>query len=176
MISDMAGNEVVAIRRSNALQVSTVTADRSAPSLTCFDLDLDSNTLTLSFSESVRVSTLNISQVSLWSQRFAGVSVSLTGGYTNSTNGPSVKVFLTDADVNKVKFEPSLATIQNNTYLSLSSSLIKDMYGNDVTAIPTASAKLVCTYTPDSSPPRLVSFDLKNDEWPPAFDRCPSLR
>ena len=62
-VTDFSRNPVIAINVSSALQASNVTADITPPSLTNYTLDLGMATLTLTFSEIVNASTINVSQI-----------------------------------------------------------------------------------------------------------------
>ena len=55
----MAGNRLEAIPRSNAEQASALYPDILAPALESYSLDMDDGTLTLTFTETVNVSTID---------------------------------------------------------------------------------------------------------------------
>lgn len=161
LITDMANLSVVEISTSQALQTVSVTPDTLQPSLTCFDLDLTSNILTLSFSESARVSTLNVTHLVLQSAPASTTMVRLTTSNSSSTNGPVLAVQLSFVDYNALRFLTNLATGPQDTYLSLSSGLVVDMSNNYVNQILATNATPVCSYQNDTSPPVLRSFDLR---------------
>ena len=53
----------------NALQVTLFTPDSISPSLAAFNLDLNADTLTLEFSETVNAASLNVTQITLQSEQ-----------------------------------------------------------------------------------------------------------
>ena len=61
----MVGNCVVETNSSQALQVSEYDPDITRPELRAFDLDVDSGNLTLTFSETVNVTSLDVTQITL---------------------------------------------------------------------------------------------------------------
>ena len=59
--------------------------DVAPPEIRAFDLDLNTNTMTLVFSEPVLVSSLNLGQLVLQSSRLGDVSRRLGGGQVHPT-------------------------------------------------------------------------------------------
>jgi len=102
--SDMDGAAVVSIDDTAARQVDVFVADNIAPSLSQFDLDMAQ--LVLRFSETVRASTLSVTQLSLQSNTTlgGGSSFTLTSSSTASTaDSATVTVSLSASDANAIK-------------------------------------------------------------------------
>ena len=69
-IVDTFENLLIAIPTNNSLQVDVFIEDSIQPTLTEFDIDLDSGLLVLVFDETVRASSLNVSQITLQDMAF----------------------------------------------------------------------------------------------------------
>ena len=164
-IDDMSGNPVVEIPLANALQVAGFTTDTTSPQLESFVLDLDNEELLLTFSETVNVSSLDITAISLQSKvDSSAVSVMLTVANVSSVDSTDVTVFLLQDDLNALKSFTDLATMENNTYLSAPSSLLRDMFGNEFVEIASTSALKADAVLQDFTAPQLLAFDLDMDE------------
>jgi len=171
LVTDIANNPVVAIASSSALPVTMYVPNTTPPQLTGFDfnmnavvlengLSLGSAELTLYFSQTVNVSTLNPTAITIQNRMTSANSmVTLTGMQLLVT--PLNRNFLTfkllRTDANAIKAFYDLAKNSTNTFLSFTSSLIRDMSGN----VNAVSAPLsVTTYTKDLLPPILLTFDI----------------
>ena len=172
-IADMRGNP---LNTSNLPQrVSVYEADVTRPKLSTFDLDLDNGLLTLYFTETVNASTLVIQVITLQpteEQNTPSLSYTLMftgpppeGTFSNSTDGPVLNVYIGDDDLNEVKRIPELATLANNTYISITYLAVKDMVDLEVVPVETINATEVHSdgYTPDTTHPQLISFDFDLD-------------
>ena len=167
-VNDNNNNPVAEILPEMAIAITNLTSDRTPPQLLGYDLDLDSGNLTLTFSETVPVSSLQATGITLQSsasQDLISQNSSLFYTLMNSDNvksiGNNVLVLeISNSDLNQVKRRSRLATSENNTYLSLSQDAVTDTSGNSVTLIPNTNATLVSNYTADISPPQLMSFNV----------------
>ena len=154
------------------MQVDEYFEDETRPQLEAFDLDMDgAPVLTLYFSETVNVSTLNIDQITLHPAEDSSdhVEQSYTlqpgpeyplGTFTNSTNGPIVLLYIGTLDSNEIKRRTSLATLKNNTYIGITNDTVRDMVGLDVVPINNSTTHMVSGYTEDATNPTLLSFDF----------------
>ena len=161
-IEDMFGNNVVNRSELMPLQVTNFTGDSIPPELEAFTLDLTNETLTLSFSESVNSSTFDPSAITIQGSQTlaAGTSfVTLTDGITGDNNF-ILEVMLLTADLNELKRLLDLATSRSNTFISITSDLIRDMNGNAVVSIMNNTALMVTELLEDRVPPRLEDFSL----------------
>ena len=74
MVKDMTGNKIVALVDGlSARRVTIFTNDTTKPQLVCFDLDLNTGTLTLIFNETIDATTVNMTQISLQNKASAPV-------------------------------------------------------------------------------------------------------
>ena len=160
-ISDMAGNPVVAISPQAALQVRNYTKDTTSPVLESFDLDMNGVTLILEFSETVNVSSIDFTSITLVDSTDPfPQTYTLLGGETALANGPTVVIQFIKEDEDNLKRIDGLATSANNTYLVIRSDTIVDMDGNPVENITFTDPLPVRNFTPDSTPPVLDYFNL----------------
>ena len=115
-----------------SLTVRKYKSDTSGPILESFNLNLSSDSLTLFFDETVNViSTFNV--------RLHGFNDTtqyrLTGdSITQSLNGPVFVIELSELDRNIIKQDTDLATDNNNTFISITSRVVKDMTSNPAQA------------------------------------------
>jgi hypothetical protein len=155
-IDDMAGNNVA----QQISQVDLFIFDKTSPALVQFELDLTKEWLTLSFTETVNASSLNIRAIKILSAASAGATpLKLTGGMVVSKKNysTSVTIKLETKDLNAIKAISMMATMASNTYISLELSSILDMAGNGINA--TVSDK-AAKFTADGTKPVLDSFAL----------------
>ena len=142
----------------NALRVDMYLSDMSSPLLERFDLNLTSDTLTLHFDETVRVSTLDVSEIVIHDNDT--IRYSLTNdSYSDSPNGPSIVINLSEFDRNNIKRELGLATNTNNTYISLTRFTIEDMAIMSNLVSPVDDLQ-IDVFTEDLAQPSLNGFDL----------------
>ena len=169
-VSDFAGNPLLPISPNSGVSATTVIDDESQPNLLSFDLDIDAGLLTLTFDNVMDTSTLNPTGLTLLNSPLSPIQYRLTGGSTESSHDYVVIVNITDADLNAIKKNTSLATSHNNTYISIIPELIES-YGSDpenipdgdgqpVNAISITFAKQVISFTNDTTSPYLVSFHV----------------
>ena len=125
----------------------------------CVDLDMNSGNLSLTFSEVVNVSSLNISDLVLLSYSMANesdVMHRLTPGLsprftsTDNDNGLVVILQLGTEDLYEIQRKNLLATETSNTFLSFTNAAIMDMNMNPIIAITTDDPVNVDTFTVDS--------------------------
>ncbi len=160
-VGDVAGIPSAAIPTTNALPITDHTADQVRPSLTDFSLDLDNGVLTLTFNESVNVTSVDTTQMSLQNAPLnATQTFALTGGLVNQRDSTTIDVTLLSNDFNKIKQITDLATVRGDTYLSITAATVLDMNKNPVVAISMNNALLSRTVQPDTSSPRILGFDF----------------
>ena len=171
-IRDMVGNNVTAILENKAQLAQSYVNDTTSPMLLEFALDMNTGNLTLTFSETVNIATLNVTYLTIQSTNDSdNVSYTLTemptypnGSASFSEDGLVVNIALGHVDLNAIKKIRTLATSRNDTFLSWSESLIEDMAGNFVEEQLSVEALDTESYEPDVTPPKLTSFDLDMDE------------
>ena len=164
-VRDMFNNPVLSINTTQALSVSTYTEDSTPPTLEAYSFNVNTQELTLSFSETVNASSLNISGIVFQADRNGlqnetSHRLSFANTSTVSVNGPEIVVFISRDDLNAIKLIPELATTENNTFLSIDSFTIEDTVGLRVMNITSEEALPVSSYIPDSFGPVLFGFNL----------------
>jgi hypothetical protein len=168
-VKDMADNACTAVASSAALQVSVYAGDTIAPTLTQFVLfDLVANSMTLSFSEPVTVSTADFTAITFADFGSGPASqYTLTSATSASTDGStSVSISLSVADVNAIKLSPNLCTLRTNCWVRLTDLLVTDAAGNKVTPVSDPSllpAYIPTTFTADSVEPTLTAWTINMD-------------
>ena len=160
LIPDTNGNLVVRILPNAAMQVTTYTKDITRPNLVSFDLDLDSDVLTLTFDETVDGSTLDETQITF--QEFdilldGDQYYQLTGSDHDEFSSTIIQVNLSYTDRNALKQFNSLATLQRNTWISVTELLVNDTDGNRLQSL---DALQVNHFTSDDTRPTLLNYTL----------------
>eukprot|EP00731_Ephydatia_muelleri_P036558 Em0277g3a len=158
-VQDTSGNGLVVVDSAHAIRATGVILDSTSPQLTGFSMDLNSNALLLSFSETMQPSTLNVSGITIQvnSSTSGLLTYTLVSSNTTLLSGPTIIVNFSIADVNQIK--TILALAGNGSFISivLTSGAINDTYGNPVVA---AINLPVLSIIPDTIPPTITCFSL----------------
>jgi len=116
-----------------------------------FDLDMDIGILTMTFSEAINASSLNVNEITIQaSQDGNGTSWRLNdgpppfGSITESDDTAIIEIKLGTTDLNAIKWYTDLATNEDNTFVSLTSLSFRDMNKNSVEDVPFDNATIVC--------------------------------
>ena len=163
-VEDFSGNNIESVSLTMGRTVSNVSIDVSTPSLVSFDLDMNSGLLSLTFSESVDASSLQISSFTLQSAAMSTISHTLTSSMKSSDDGVVVNITLNSFDLNSIKATPGLATSNETTYITHGNGAVMDTSMNSIQAITTGIN--VSIYTSDTMPPELDDFILNLDGIP----------
>lgn len=158
--------QVQAITSGNALQVGIFESDRAPPQIRGFDLDLDANSMTLTFTEPIQVDSLNLSRLVVSSSPTGGIVYGITGGtlQDNPLAAASVIQFtLSDQDLTFLEARADIATGVGNTFLSSGSDLAEDTNALVSVVLPASQALQASNFVGDTSPPNLVAFSLDMD-------------
>ena len=149
------------LREVTAAGVDSFTPDQDQPPLLSFDLDMDSERMAFTFSETVRPGTLTFTSIELFGTAAGspGSGYSLTGGsLVTSSNNVSFTVQLAHDDVLAIKGFRNIAASADTTFVRLSAGSIQDTAGNPSKAV--LAPLSVTTYTADATPIRVLAFDL----------------
>jgi len=168
LVQDMFGLPVIAIVNAvNAQQAAGYVPNTTPPSLVNFSLNMNTAIITLSFSESIDSTTVNVAALTIQlAADTTGLDLSqsastLTASSTStSSDGPIVTIQMSVSDSNIIKQRSSIAVSQASSFVSFTSSFLSDIEGNAVVAIPVTSAFMANSYTIDTSPPVILGFDL----------------
>ena len=157
---DIERNELVEIFPTGAAQVDEYDPDVSRPQLLNFTIDFDKGFLVLTFNETVQESTIDARQLTLQdpmvgsSPTMYPSEYTLTGGVSNSDNGPLINISFTLFDFNELKRLP-FCTMLSDCYLSFPQDLVMDMVNLPV--IPTEPIP-PAEYISDDTDPELQVF------------------
>ena len=158
-IDDMAGNDVTAITDTSGVQATTFTAETTAPTLSSWVLDMTAQTATLTFSETVNASSLNVTAITIQDAATATTSYVLTDSSTASSNDTAIVIDLSATDFNALTANTGLAVSQATSYVTIAATAIDDMAANDVTAITDTSGVQATTFTAAPTTPTPPSDD-----------------
>jgi len=162
-VRDMNLRKIVAIPFGSAKAVQNYNADITAPVVTAFDFDLNSDLMSLTFSETVNAATFDPSAMTiqgLEDTSLSSLSYDLTGGEASQIDSTIVSLNLTHGDSNAIKRLIKVASSSENTFLSFSEQLVNDTAGNQVTPRAVDSAITVSNYTADGVRPTIENFDF----------------
>jgi hypothetical protein len=157
---DLFGRSVVAVTQLNMAAVTTYTPDTTVPTVSSTALNLNAGTLSISFSETVDLRTIDYTALKIQGRNGEG-PIALTGGSIDPTDAStSVTITLTDADLNALKFSEAIATEVSTTRISFD-EFISDMSGNNIAAVANLNATEVNSYTADNTAPTAEGFNLQ---------------
>ena len=159
---DIAGNTV----HSVLLLLCDFISDVDPPSVLSFDLDLDSNSLLIRFSEPILVESLNISAFNLVESNFTthmhmiNLGDSFVLDYDGlPVNGPIKVISVTfgSQSLTRIKTTNDIGTAVNNTYLLIDDHSFVDTNDNSfISPGPIAVAAVIA----DDSPATAIGFSL----------------
>lgn len=113
---DYNGNSIIAVDAENGIRALDYTNDMTSPNFLGFSLDLDSNTLSLTFDEAIKATLLNFPAITIQGSRKGGVQYSLTGGMPPQADSTTLNATLSLEDLALLKVQNSL----DNRYLRCS--------------------------------------------------------
>ena len=161
-VTDTASNVLQGIPVDEALQVSSFIRDTTKPRLIAFDVTLPNSTITLYFSEAINLTTINTGGLYIINEVAVSPSISqslqsigmITMMNVQLQNLTTVVMNLT-SDILNVLQNPNIniGHSASVTYISASSDVIQDFYGNTLVEIQTTEAirvrylrKYICSY------------------------------
>ena len=162
-MDDTLGRDVVAITDTKALKVGSFEPDTTPPNVTDFSLDMNRGVLTIMFDDTVNTSTIIYNQFVLRSAPMAtGTAVlQLSSAVVNaSSDGLTIDLQLTNSDLNVLKLNRDFAVNASTTFFNLDAGSVDDLLGNPVMGIPPNDAIMAGGFTPDSTGPQLVDYQL----------------
>lgn len=166
VVLDKAGNSAIEVPTSTPLQLSRngFLSDASRASLAGYTFDLNAAVISLTFTDVLNTLTLDISQLTVQNRRSApSESYTLIDSSTTSRNFVAFDISLGLQDLNRIQSNLNLATGESDTFISFSSSLIRDINGLEVVPVLTSAAIGAATYIPDMISPLITSFSLDMD-------------
>ena len=176
LIDDLMANQMVEIGESIAIQSRNYLPDSTRPRILAYSVDLSGHPayVDLLFSETVRADYFNANGITFQgagNQSTSSMSAyQLTGGKLVSPHGTSLKVELTEDDLNELKKAKFVlrANAMNSTnpitqpqvFASVDSSTFRDMNNNSVDGILASSAMEANAFFQDTTRPTLASCSL----------------
>eukprot|EP00035_Acanthoeca_spectabilis_P000754 m.75387 g.75387 ORF g.75387 m.75387 type:complete len:2088 (-) comp10412_c0_seq1:163-6426(-) len=157
IVLDMNGNPLL---DGGSIQAEAVIADSTSPQLTSFSLNMNIGQLSLTFDETVGFADMAVQSITLQdSASSPASSVTLAAGERSASRGPTGVVTLTIADLNQIKAARTLAVNVASTFMTFSSLLVSDTFGNAVQPItdPGIQSTLL---TLDSTSPTLLRWSI----------------
>jgi hypothetical protein len=162
VIKDMNTNQLTDITGVDLdnLPITGFIPDEKAPSIVSFDLDLQNEELTLTFSETILASSVDVTEFTIVGAQNSADERKLQFGTKSEIDSTVIVVYLDTRDLNYIKEVTSLATDSGNSLLYFTSAAVTDMNSNSVTQVDTDAAKVVRPegYTADDTRPTLVEF------------------
>jgi len=175
---DVSGNKVVAGVHQVKADGSggfLFTKDTTDPELDDFSIDMNTGTVSLTFSESVDTNTFDETAITLQSAQdgTAGTTKKLSPLSTAKSkiivDSRTLSFVMADADLDVVKYSAGFATEDSNVFISFSAGMIQDMADTNarsVAAILVGDAKVskVGSFVADATAPAVDSFTFDLDD------------
>ena len=163
-VVDFSTNNITRVSDQNGIRAFAYVDDTTSPTFTGFILDLDSNTLSLTFNEVVRANSVSFPVITIQNSRFSSTQqYTLTDGTPPLADSTVLNITISLPDSAELQETDNLATSTLNTFISLNTTAVRDVSGNGgnfLTAVPPSNAIIASDLILDSSPPSLVSFEL----------------
>jgi len=130
-----------------ARQVENYISDATKPTLIAFDVNLETEVISLSFSETMNIDNVTLSGIRIQNNAYKATSVyALTGGYIRKRSQvlegsyAIVEVHMTSKDLDALLSNQMLLESVSNTYISLKGKAFADRSGNAVQIIRQSNA------------------------------------
>jgi len=158
LVSDQSGVDVSAVQKNASFKANVFTADKTRPTLVSFALNLTSNQVELSFSETLLGSSVDIGKMQVQSSAnsASGTPVALGGGKYVAKNALTVTFDVSTDALNQLKKQATMATGTSNTYIKLGSGAATDMADNGIDTV----VKVADSWFKDTIPPQLIRFNI----------------
>ena len=153
---------VVRADYAQAERATTFQQDTITPRVIEFDLDFNTNVLTLSFDETVRVNTFRAGQLTLQSALSStSLHTMLSSTSQTTTNGLEIALDLSNEDIGFIFAVTELVVDANSTFITFTSNMVVDMNGNPITArVDGVNALRVDDFALSLSQPELLAFEI----------------
>ena len=176
-VCDVSGNPV---EPYSNLVVTTYNMDTRRPQLISFNLDMNSETLHLTFDDVVKASSFTPHAVTLQADKngsLADFTYTLSSVVPPTVDDFVIDVKLMTVDSNGIKAIPQLGTQIGNTYISITAQTIVDTFDVNVVSILGTEALQASNVTVDSIRPNLTDslFDLDAGTLQLTFDEVVSV-
>ena len=156
--SDTAGNPVIPESQNNAIKASNHTPDSAPPELISFTVDLNTDTVELTFNEVVDVQSFDFTQFTFFSSLNATASnyTLQSGSVITPSDAILVEIKFDFEDINNLKRDLVILVSPSSTVLVLGSGAVNDTNGNSITM----TNRILGTFVSDVTGPELSSFEV----------------
>jgi hypothetical protein len=136
---------------------SAFTTNTRRPTLVHVELDMHTEILTLSFSETVVAASVSVDQITVQESASAPARVlALTNSSVRTSgNGPIQTIQLSKSDGNALKLDVGLAVSQDSTFVAMANGAAADPFGNLLTARTSSNAAPCVAFAADDVAPVL---------------------
>ena len=151
---------------SSARHVTNFVEDVAPPEIKAFTLDLDANTVSLTFSEAILIDSLDLTKLQFVSSRDGVIIRELNGGLVHPISfaaASSITFTLLQDDLTFLEVTDAIATDISTTYIAALPNLAMDSNGVSSNAIALADAINVDDLILDESSPEVIEFSLNLD-------------
>jgi len=171
---DVSGNDVTP-STGTLVKGGGFTKDVTHPELSDFSINMNTGTVTLSFSEAVNAAQFDETAITLQSAADGndGTTVTIaslgTAKSKTKVDSKTVSFVLADADLDVIKYSTGFATSDSNVFISFTAAMIQDMASTNarsVVAILLDAGKVSKpgSFVPDTTPPEVSSFTFDLDD------------
>ena len=139
--------------------------DTSPSGLLLFDINMNTTVLTLTFDDVINVETFEPKFITIQNSTDISISTSYTldDSMLVSDSSNIIMIKIGEKDGTAIKSQLQLAKSTENTYISFAAGIAMDIEGRFLIAVPNTNALRVSEYTPDTTSPRLLSYNLDLD-------------
>jgi hypothetical protein len=169
--TDFGGNGLTVTTDDENLKIKSHVKDTTLPKLIKWSLNMQTSSMSLTFSEAINAATFTRSAMTLLAAPGSTTKVKFSlcapgASCSSQTHGTELTVDISDDDMNKIKLG-QFATAASNAYLSVTEHLVKDLAldANNV-AVIAEDAATKCEddgYTADSGAPVFTGFTFSLD-------------
>ena len=161
LVHDMHYNPISPVSPSAARAISPLTPDTTDPVMYKFDLDLNTGLLLLYFDETVDLSTLSVSSLSLLSSSGTSSPTLVLSDSVPSSTGLllEVSVSIGNKELDLLK-QRDICLTPDSCFLSVGTAFLQDTNSNPISQIPVSAPLPVTEFIPDTTQPVLLSFNI----------------
>jgi hypothetical protein len=162
LITDMSANPFIASH--SAIVASHFTEDSTSPRMLNFSLNMNSATISLTFDEVVRASSINVSNFVLVSNQSSPNQYDLASPGIDNSVETVIHISIVNELLNRLKKDRQIAVSTETTSLFFADGAIFDTNQNPLLGVEFSNALLCSNFVPDTTSPELISFDIDLNE------------
>ena len=165
-VRDMVNQSIDGIPDGQAIQVNQLEGDRTRPKIAEFtQIDLADGFITISFTETVNASSLDLTVVTLMDLFDSHITnYTLSGGSVRSTDSSVVRFDLNLDDIRSIQADNYLCTHRGNCYIKFTERFVSDLAGNLIEpVVDEYPGFIVRNFGVDILQPQLLNFSIDMD-------------